>query len=111
RGTFAPFRPTSDGPTELSDHDRRRGMGSATGRGTGETFGRYELQTRLGQGGMGQVWCAFDSVTDRQVAVKVLPPELADDAGYRARFDREARAVSKLRHPNVVPIHNFGEID
>ncbi|AYA26968.1 serine/threonine protein kinase [Rhodococcus rhodochrous] len=86
-------------------------MGSATGRGTGETFGRYELQTRLGQGGMGQVWCAFDSVTDRQVAVKVLPPELADDAGYRARFDREARAVSKLRHPNVVPIHNFGEID
>ena len=77
----------------------------------GETFGRYELQTRLGQGGMGQVWCAFDSVTDRQVAVKVLPPELADDAGYRARFDREARAVSKLRHPNIVPIHNFGEID
>ncbi|WP_256973287.1 serine/threonine-protein kinase [Rhodococcus sp. NCIMB 12038] len=74
-------------------------------------FDRYELRSKLGQGGMGQVWRAFDRTTDRHVALKVLPAELANDRGYRARFEREARAAAKLQHPNIVPIHNFGEVD
>ncbi|MEV0946524.1 protein kinase, partial [Rhodococcus sp. NPDC049939] len=76
-----------------------------------ELFGRYRLHTMLGRGGMGKVWKAFDTATDREVAVKVLLSEYAEDTRYRERFEREARAVSRLQHPNIIPIHNFGEID
>ncbi|MEU0539978.1 serine/threonine-protein kinase [Nocardia sp. NPDC005978] len=76
-----------------------------------ETFGRYRLQRLLGSGGMGQVWLAHDVETDRVVALKVLPAELAADDNYRARFAREARIAARLRGPHLVTIHTFGEID
>ena len=77
----------------------------------GTLFGRYRLVSLLGRGGMGEVWRAFDTATNREVAVKVLPANLADDPQFEARFRREAFAAAGLADPHVVPIHNFGEID
>jgi serine/threonine protein kinase len=77
----------------------------------GTPFGRYRLAELLGRGGMGDVWRAYDTVTDRVVAVKVLPAHLADDQTFQERFRREARAAAGLNNPHVVPIHDFGEID
>ena len=77
----------------------------------GTPFGRYRLVELLGQGGMGDVWRAYDTVTDRVVAVKVLPGHLANDQTFQERFRREARAAAGLNNPHVVPIHDFGEID
>jgi serine/threonine protein kinase len=77
----------------------------------GTPFGRYELIDLLGRGGMGEVWKAFDTATQRVVAVKVLPPQLAADPVFEQRFRREAYAAAGLNDPHVVPIHNFGEID
>ena len=77
----------------------------------GTPFGRYRLVELLGRGGMGDVWRAYDTVTDRVVAVKVLPAHLANDETFQERFRREARAAAGLNNPHVVPIHDFGEID
>jgi serine/threonine-protein kinase len=77
----------------------------------GTPFGRYRLVELIGRGGMGDVWRAFDTVTDRVVAVKVLPAHLANDQTFQERFRREARAAAGLNNPHVVPIHDFGEID
>jgi serine/threonine protein kinase len=77
----------------------------------GTPFGRYRLIELLGRGGMGEVWKAFDTVTNRVVAVKVLPANLANDPQFEQRFRREAFAAAGLANPHVVPIHTFGEID
>jgi serine/threonine protein kinase len=77
----------------------------------GTTFGPYSLIELLGEGGMGQVYRAHDSVTDRIVALKVLPAHSADDREFRERFRREAHAASRLSDPHVIPIHTYGEID
>jgi serine/threonine protein kinase len=77
----------------------------------GTPFGRYRLMELLGRGGMGEVWRAHDTATDRVVAVKVLPPHLAQDPGFSERFRREAHAAARLNDPHVIPIHNYGEID
>ncbi|MFE9582352.1 protein kinase [Nocardia sp. NPDC006044] len=74
-------------------------------------FGGYRLERLLGRGGMGQVWLAYDDAGTRWVALKLLPSELAADAGYRKRFEREAEVVAKLRDPHIPRIHRFGEID
>jgi serine/threonine protein kinase len=74
-------------------------------------FGRYELLELLGRGGMGQVFRAHDTVTDRVVALKVLPLHVAGDPAFQERFRREAHAAAGLRDPHVIPIHGFGEID
>jgi serine/threonine protein kinase len=74
-------------------------------------FGRYRLIELLGRGGMGEVWRAYDTVTERVVALKVLPTQFADDAVFQERFRREARSAAGLDEPHVVPIHDFGEID
>src|ERR1700742_5009761 len=60
---------------------------------------------------MGQVYRAYDASTDRVVALKVLPPNLAEDQGFQERFRREARIAASLNDPHVVPIHSYGEID
>ena len=77
----------------------------------GTPFGRYRLVEMLGQGGMGEVWRAYDTETKRIVAIKVLPAFLADDNEYVQRFRREAEAAAQLNSPHVIPIHHYGEID
>lgn len=77
----------------------------------GTPFGRYRLVKVLGRGGMGEVWQAYDTVMNRVVALKVLPPNLADDDTYQRRFRREAQMAAGLDEPHIVPIHDFGEID
>ncbi|WP_395308292.1 bifunctional serine/threonine-protein kinase/transporter substrate-binding domain-containing protein [Mycobacterium sp. AMU20-3851] len=74
-------------------------------------FGHYQLQELIGRGGMGEVYRAYDTKTDRIVAVKVLPPQLAQDAVFQQRFRRESQAAAGVNDPHVVPIHGYGEID
>jgi eukaryotic-like serine/threonine-protein kinase len=78
---------------------------------SGTSFGRYRLLGVLGRGGMGEVFRAYDTETDRVVALKVLPPQMAEDREFQRRFRREARTAAGLNDPHVVPIHNYGEID
>ena len=75
----------------------------------GARFGRYELLSRIGAGGMGEVFRARDHDLQRDVAIKFLPAEYATDADRLARFAQEARAASALNHPNIVTIHEIGE--
>jgi Tol biopolymer transport system component len=77
----------------------------------GTRLGAYEILTLIGSGGMGEVYKARDSRLDRIVAIKVLPDALAADAAFRERFDREARAISQLTHPNICTLHDVGEQD
>src|SRR5215472_404518 len=69
---------------------------------------RYELLEDLGSGGMATVWRARDRRLGREVAVKVLTPSLASDPAFRERFEREARHVASLTHPNIVTVHDSG---
>jgi serine/threonine protein kinase len=69
---------------------------------------RYRLEAPLGRGGMGTMWRAHDRVLDRDVAIKVLDPQLVADEGAAARFDREAVAISRLDHPNCVQVFDAG---
>jgi serine/threonine protein kinase/tetratricopeptide (TPR) repeat protein len=74
---------------------------------SGITLRQYEIIEPLGAGGMGEVYRAHDAQLGRDVAIKVLPAHLAADADVRARFDREARAIASLSHPNLLTIHEF----
>ncbi|WP_156689495.1 serine/threonine-protein kinase PknD [Mycobacterium sp. Marseille-P9652] len=74
-------------------------------------FGRYRLFDKLGQGSMGAVYRAHDTMLGRDVAVKLLQPELAAEPGFRERFRREAYAAGRLASPNIIPIYETGEID
>jgi serine/threonine protein kinase len=74
-------------------------------------LGSYQLQRKLGEGGMAQVYLARDVRLDREVAVKVLDQKLADRPGFRERFMREARLAAALDHPNIVPLYDFGDED
>ena len=77
----------------------------------GTRFGPYEILSPLGAGGMGEVYRARDSKLDREVAVKVLPAAAAGDAAALARFEREAKAVAALSHPNILAIYDFGQAE
>src|SRR5262245_46576462 len=74
----------------------------------GQTLGHYRIEAKLGEGGMGEVYRARDTVLGREVAVKVLPPDKLQADGLQ-RFLREARAASQINHPNVVAIHEITE--
>ena len=71
-------------------------------------LGPYELVALLGAGGMGEVYRARDTRLEREVAVKVLPEAFANDPLRLARFEREAKAVAALSHPNILAIHDYG---
>lgn len=73
------------------------------------TLSAYELVRRIGEGGMAEVYLARDTRLGREVAVKVLETRLAERAGFRERFLREARVSAALDHPNIVPVYDFGE--
>jgi len=72
---------------------------------------QYDIVRLLGRGGMGAVYLARERSLDRLVAIKILPPETATDADTRERFRREARTAAKLTHPNIVPLHTFGDVE
>jgi serine/threonine protein kinase/formylglycine-generating enzyme required for sulfatase activity len=75
----------------------------------GQTLGHYQLLERLGRGGMATVYKAYQPSLDRYVAVKVLPAYLAHEPGFAARFRREARAIARLNHPHILPVHDSGQ--
>jgi serine/threonine-protein kinase len=74
-----------------------------------ERIGRYQIKAELGRGGMATVYQAYDPLFERDVAIKVLPREFLHDPQFRARFEREAKAVASLEHPAIVPVYDFGE--
>jgi serine/threonine protein kinase len=74
-------------------------------------FGRYRLLSLIGEGGMGKVYKAHDTVIGRDVAIKLLPTELLADPGYRERFRREAHTAARLTEPHIVPIYDTGDVD
>src|SRR5689334_9935618 len=75
----------------------------------GSKLGPYEIQSSLGAGGMGEVYSARDTRLDRIVAIKILPEHLSEKPEAHARFEREARAVSSLNHPNICQLYDVGE--
>ncbi|MGB5174410.1 MAG: protein kinase, partial [Thermoanaerobaculia bacterium] len=77
----------------------------------GRTLGHYRIVEQIGAGGMGVVYRGHDERLDRDVAIKVLAEEVAADPDRLARFEREAKAVAKLDHPNILAIHDFGTED
>jgi len=77
----------------------------------GTRLGPYEIIALLGAGGMGEVYRARDTRLDRTVAIKILPPHFAEDATRRQRFEREAKVVSSLNHPNICTLHDVGQQD
>jgi len=78
---------------------------------SGTKLGPYEIQSPLGAGGMGEVYLARDTRLERTVAVKILPPHLSSNIEAKQRFEREARAISSLNHPNICTLHDVGHQD
>ena len=77
----------------------------------GKELLHYKITDRIGKGGMGEVYAAEDSKLHRKVALKVLPQDLAGDSERRARFEREARVIAALNHPNIVTVFSVDEAD
>jgi serine/threonine protein kinase len=96
-------QPTADGML-----DRPAWAPEATRLTAGQQVSHYQIQGKLGEGGMGAVYRAYDTQLRRLVALKVLPPEYASDPERRSRLLREARAASALNHPNIVNIYEVG---
>jgi serine/threonine-protein kinase len=76
-----------------------------------QTLGPYQIKEKIGQGGMAYVFRAYHPALDRYVAIKVLSPALANEPGFTERFKREARAVARMNHPNILQVHDFGVED
>ncbi len=76
-----------------------------------DVIGHYRIKQKLGSGGMGDVYLAEDTTLHRDVALKVMPPDVSGDSKRRARFLQEAHAAASLNHPNVCTIHEVGESD
>src|SRR3989442_3551736 len=78
---------------------------------TGTKLGRYEIRSKIGAGGMGEVYLAQDAKLDRKVALKILPADVAADRNRMERFIREAKAAAALNHPNIAHIYEIGQHD
>ena len=96
-------RPVDEAIADLMDDDTPVMVGAQ--------FGPYRVESLLGAGGMGAVYRATDTVLGRQVAIKILPPDVAADPEWVARFRREAQALAALNHPNVGAIYGFEALD
>src|SRR5213593_4174392 len=77
----------------------------------GTRLGRYEIRSKLGEGGMGEVYLAHDTKLDRKVALKILPAEVAAHQDRMRRFVQEAKTASGLNHPNILTIYEIEQID
>ena len=77
----------------------------------GTRLGPYEITAQIGVGGMGEVYRARDTKLDRDVTIKVLPGSLADDPERVARFQREAKTLAALNHPNIAQIHGLPNVE
>jgi serine/threonine protein kinase len=75
----------------------------------GDTLGPYAIEDKVGQGGMAGVYRAYHAPTDRHVAVKVMRPEIAADATFRQRFEREAKVLAGLQHVHILPVFDYGQ--
>jgi serine/threonine-protein kinase len=75
----------------------------------GTRLGPYEVVSRVGAGGMGEVWKARDTRLDRSVAIKILPVELSHNAQFKSRFEREAKTISQLNHPHICTLYDVGD--
>jgi serine/threonine protein kinase len=89
----------------LKEREREREREQAMDLAAGYILGHYRLIEKLGEGGMGVVWKARDLKLERDIAIKVLPEGAVDDPDRRAFFEREAKAVAALHHPNIVTIY------
>jgi serine/threonine-protein kinase len=78
---------------------------------TGREFGPYRIVEPLGEGGMASVYKGYQANMDRYVALKVLPRHFANDAEFVARFEQEAKVLARLRHPHILPVHDYGHVD
>src|SRR5512141_1233929 len=77
----------------------------------GSRLGPYEVVSRIGGGGMGEVFRARDTRLDRTVAIKILPAEFAENPELKVRFEREARAISQISHPHICALHDVGRAE
>ncbi len=77
----------------------------------GSSIGHYRIVSKIGAGGMGEVYLAHDARLDRNVAVKMLPADFAKDEDRLRRFEQEAKATSALNHPNILTVYDIGEHD
>src|SRR5579864_6020609 len=77
--------------------------------GPQQTISHFRITSKLGEGGMGEVWCAIDTKLNREVAIKILPDAFAKDPDRMARFTREAQVLASLNHPNIAAIHGVEE--
>ena len=73
-----------------------------------KTLSHYRIVSKIGAGGMGEVYRAHDSRLDREVAIKLLPADIADDEDRLQRFEQEAKATSALNHPNILTVYDIG---
>ncbi len=97
-----------------SSHDHPTAGGETVfqpGSREGRQFGSYRILKRLGAGGMGEVYLAFDIRLERQIALKFLPPHLTSNEPAVRRFQQEARTASALNHPNILTIHEVGQME
>jgi serine/threonine protein kinase len=78
---------------------------------SGTRLGHYEIHSKIGAGGMGEVYRAYDPRVNREVAIKVLPAALADSSDRLARFEHEAQAAGALNHPNILVVHHIDKHD
>ncbi len=76
----------------------------------GQQLGAYTIQSKLGEGGMARVYKGYHARLRREVAIKVILSQIADQEGFQARFEREAQLIASLQHPNIVAVYDFGEI-
>lgn len=103
-GSFIETTPAK-GMASALDFEKAQGFPGSL---VGQKLGHYQVAALLGAGGMGEVYRARDSRLDRNVAIKVLPAHLSSHPDAMARFEREAKAVAALSHPNILAIHDFG---
>jgi serine/threonine protein kinase len=86
-------------------------MSTATDTFTNKRIGRYEVRERIGVGGMARVYKGWDANLDRIVAIKILHEHLAEDSSFKERFEREAKLIASLNHPNIVQVYDFSVLD